>query len=44
VDKLLREKKIEIEFIPKANHNFSSHLGRTQLLKKISEHFSLYKN
>ncbi|HCR71753.1 MAG TPA: hypothetical protein DIW23_09945, partial [Anaerolineae bacterium] len=44
VDKLVREKKIEIEFIPKANHNFSSQLGRMQLLKKIGEHFSLYKN
>lgn len=43
VDKLVNEKKIEIEFIPKANHNFSSHLGRTQLLKKLKEHFSSYK-
>lgn len=40
VDKLVHEKKIEIDFIPKANHNFSSHLGRTQLLRKIKEHFS----
>lgn len=43
VDTLLNDKKIEIEFIPKANHNFSSHLGRTQLLKKIKEHFSNYE-
>lgn len=43
VDKLVNGKKIEIEFILKANHNFSSHLGRTQLLKKIKEHFSNYK-
>jgi alpha/beta superfamily hydrolase len=40
VNKLLNQKKIEIEFIPKANHNFSSHLGRTQLLKRLKEHFS----
>lgn len=39
VNKLLREQKIKIEFIPKANHNFSSHLGRTQLLKKLKDHF-----
>jgi len=39
VNKLLTQKKIEIEFIPKANHNFSSHLGRTQLLKRLKEHF-----
>jgi alpha/beta superfamily hydrolase len=44
LNKLLREQKINIEFIPKANHNFSSHVGRTGLLKKIEEHFSLHKN
>ncbi|MBL8097674.1 MAG: alpha/beta hydrolase [Anaerolineales bacterium] len=40
VNKLLNQKKIRIEFIPKSNHNFSSHLGRTQLLKRLKEHFS----
>lgn len=39
-NRLVNEKKIHIEFIPKANHNFSSHLGRTQLLKRLKEHFS----
>ena len=40
VDKLRDKKILSISFIPKANHNFSSHLGRTQLLAKINEHFS----
>jgi dienelactone hydrolase len=39
VDKLRDKKILSISFIPKANHNFSSHLGRTQLLAKINEHF-----
>lgn len=39
VNKLVEQEKMEIEFIPKANHNFSSHLGRTQLLRRIYEHF-----
>lgn len=40
VAKLQDKKSLYMEFIPKANHNFSSHLGRTQLLAKINEHFS----
>lgn len=40
VEKLLDKRSLHLEFIPKANHNFSSHLGRIQLLKKINEHFS----
>lgn len=43
VEKLINEKKIEIEFVPKANHNFSSHLGRIQLLKKLNKRFSHYE-
>ncbi|HMZ07640.1 MAG TPA: alpha/beta hydrolase [Anaerolineales bacterium] len=40
VTKLQDKKSLHLEFIPKANHNFSSHLGRTQLLKKLNDHFS----
>lgn len=39
-DKLRNRNILSISFIPKANHNFSSHLGRTRLLAKINEHFS----
>ena len=40
VRELLERKAIHIETIPKANHNFSSHRGRVQLLAKINDHFS----
>ena len=40
VKELVKRGIIGIETIPKANHNFSSHRGRTQLLAKITEHFS----
>jgi alpha/beta superfamily hydrolase/pimeloyl-ACP methyl ester carboxylesterase len=40
VHKLVNGKKIKIDFIPKANHNFSSHLGRTRLLSIINTYFS----
>lgn len=39
LEKLIRNGKLSISFIPKANHNFSSHLGRTQLLMLINQHF-----
>lgn len=42
VDKLRERGSLGISFIPKANHNFSSHRGRTQLLKKINDYFSDY--
>lgn len=40
LEKLTRKGVLSISLIPKANHNFSSHLGRTRLLKKINDHFS----
>jgi len=38
--KLIKNKVIEISFVTKANHNFSSHLGRSRLLAQITQHFS----
>ncbi|NWF64041.1 MAG: alpha/beta hydrolase [Chloroflexi bacterium] len=37
--KLCQHGAISIAYISKANHNFSSHRGRTQLLKRIEDHF-----
>lgn len=40
VNKLRNKSILSITLITKANHNFSSHLGRIRLLTKINEHFS----
>jgi hypothetical protein len=40
VNKLSKTGNIEISFIAKANHNFSSHLGRSRLLMRVSRYFS----
>jgi len=36
----LKDKNFQILFIPKANHNFSSHLGRSRLLAQVVKYFS----
>ncbi|MBK8618747.1 MAG: alpha/beta hydrolase [Anaerolineales bacterium] len=40
VKKLMEKKVVEVSFIPKANHNFSSHLGRSRLLAQVGQYFS----
>lgn len=40
VQKLLKSGGIDLSFIAKANHNFSSHLGRSRLLAQVTRYFS----
>lgn len=44
VNKLMKNKTVEISFISKANHNFSSHLGRSRLLAQLTQYFSTRYN